>query len=184
MIRLVLAAAVLTSAAAHAEERFGLHGQVVPFGSVSFQHVSLGNTDSSSVWVGPGLLWFPADSVAVGLSALYAYTKGVPVAGQTATLAVGIHSIGVEPIVGVAIPVADRLSIFPRFSVRFLWNLPDNGGQSLDLITLRGFAPLIFSPASHFYFGFGPEFSTDVSVNDNFAKQTAWGLASEIGGWF
>ena len=184
MILRTIAALLTVASAVHAEDRFGHRGQIVPFGSLSFRHTSLGNSDTNSVWIGPGVLWFPADSIAIGISPLYAYTKGIPFAGQTAVLPQGIHSIGFEPILGVAIPAGDRVTIFPRFSIRFLWNLPENGGTSLDLITMRGFVPLVFSPVSHFYIGFGPEFSTDISVNNNFAKETGFGLASEIGGWF
>ena len=82
----------------------------------------------------------------------------------------------------MSIPLADKLALFPRFSIRFQWNLPDGGGSSLNLITLRGFAPVVFVPAPHFFLGFGPEFSADVS--SSFGKETGFGVASEIGGWF
>jgi hypothetical protein len=183
MIARTVALLLVVASSVHGEDRFGQHGQVVPFGSLSFRHTSRG-TSSNSVWVGPGVLYFPADSIALGISALYAYTEGIPLFGQTVTLSPGIHSVGFEPILGAAIPVADRVSLFPRFSMRFLWNLPGNGGPSLDLITIRGFAPLLFTLVPHFYIGFGPEFSTDVSTSSVSTKETAFGLATEIGGYF
>jgi hypothetical protein len=183
MIARVAAAFLAVASAVHAEDRFGQRGQVVPFGSLSFRHTSRGVT-SNSVWVGPGVLYFPTDSVAFGISVLYAYTQGVAFFGQTATLSPGVHSVGIEPTVGAAIPMADRVSLFPRFSMRFLKNMPGTGGPSLDLLTLRGFAPLLFTPASHFYIGFGPEFSTDVSTSSVTTKETGFGLATEIGGYF
>ena len=81
---------------------------MLTFGSVSFRHTSLNNTNSVSV--APGVLFFSDDGFAVGLSVLYAYTTGVPLAGQTARLIQGIHSAGFEPIVGGTIPIGDRES--------------------------------------------------------------------------
>jgi hypothetical protein len=182
MAHRLLAALLLTTAAASAEQSFGARGQVVPFGGLSFRHTSQNGVDTNSVSLEPGALWFVANSVAIGASALYGYTKGVPLGGQTAPLTRGFHSVGVAPIIGVALPLADRLALFPRFSIRFLWEFPDGPGGSLDLITMRGFAPVVFTPASHFYFGFGPEFSADLSSSAG--KETAFGLATEIGGYF
>ena len=103
--------------------------------------------------------------------------------GETRAEADLLELAGVSKRFG-RITVADRLSLFPRFSMRFLWNLPGNGGPSLDLITIRGFAPLLFTLVPHFYIGFGPEFSTDVSNSSVTTKETAFGLATEIGGYF
>ena len=139
---------------------------------------------SNSVSIGPGVLYFPTDSIALGISVLYAYMEGFPIFGQTVSFSPGIHSVGIEPILGAAIPLAERVSVFPRFSVRFLKNIPDNGASSLDLITMRGFAPLLFTPVPHFYIGFGPEFSTDVATSSVTTKETGFGVATEIGGYF
>jgi len=174
---------VASGAAAGGEDFFGRRGDVLPFGSVSFRHTSLNNTDTNSVSVAPGVLVFPADGFAVGLSVLYAYTTGVPVAGQTAPLRQGIHSAGFEPIVGGTIPIGDRAALFPRLSMRFLWTIPSAPGPRVNLITIRGFVPVVFAPIRHFYLGFGPEFSADVSASVG-GKETGIGLASEIGGWF
>jgi hypothetical protein len=174
MVQRILVAGLLAAAAVHAEDRFGQRGQVVPFGSLSYNHVSVGNTSGDILDLAPGALWFFTEAVAVGASARFAWFSG--------PLGVSSHLVGIEPQLGSGIPLGDRASFFPRVGFGFNWISPQ-GGPSGYVLTMRAFAPVLYFPVPHFYLGFGPRFDVDVA-SDTFAKQTAYGVATEIGGYF
>jgi len=171
MAHRVLLGALLIGVGARAEDRFGRHGQVVPFGSIAFQHSGGNGTDFNSVALFPGALWFAADNFALGGSVGYAHSWG----GIVSTG----HLLTVSPQVGVAIPLGDRAALFPRFGLDFLtfWN----GGSSTSM-AIRVFAPVLFFPVPHFFIGFGPQF--EVIAGGNSAGQWLTGALSEIGGYF
>jgi len=77
MFHRTILAALLVAGAALAEERFGVKGQFVPSGSISYTHLSVGNTSSHQVNLSPGLLWFPISAVAVGGSVSYQHVSGL-----------------------------------------------------------------------------------------------------------
>jgi hypothetical protein len=172
MARRILVAALLLASAARADESFGHRGQVVPFGTLSYSHVSANDQSGDELSLGPGALWFFTDYVAVGGSVTYRYVSAL---GFTA-----LHTFGVEPTLAVALPLADNVALFPRLGVEFAaaWS----GGNSANAITLDGFAPLLFFPAPHFYLGIGPQLRIDVGGDTT--RSTTVGFATEIGGWF
>jgi hypothetical protein len=171
MARRIVVGALLLAGAAGAEEGFGHRGQVVPFGSLSYSHLSANGQSGDDLSLGPGVLWFLTDYVSIGGSASYRYLSGP---GFTA-----LHALGVEPTLAVALPLADNVALFPRFGVEFSWAW--SGGNSANVTTLDGFVPLLFFPAPHFYLGIGPQLRIDVG-GDN--RTTMVGFATEIGGWF
>jgi hypothetical protein len=173
MIHRMVLAALLVAGGALGEERFGARGQVVPMGSISYTHVSAGATDANIVNLAPGVLWFPTTAVALGASVRYQHLSGF-FGGST-------NGLGLEPMLGIALPLADQAALFPRVSMNFSWFWP-GAGPSGNAITARGFVPVLFFPAPHFFIGFGPEFSVD--LNNSFGKQTAYGVTTEIGGYF
>jgi hypothetical protein len=173
MFHRTLLAALLVAGAALADERFGVKGQFVPSGSISYMHASVGNASSYEFTLAPGLLWFPTNAVAIGGSVSYQHFSGL-FGGSTNSFALG-------PILGVAVPLADRIALFPRVGIDFSWLWPPVGA-SQNAITLVAVAPLLFFPAPHFFLGFGPNFQVDLKRTGN--TLTLLGLTSEIGGYF
>jgi hypothetical protein len=166
-------AALLVAGAALAEERFGVKGQFVPSGSISYTHASVGGTSAYQFTLAPGLLWFPINAVALGGSVSYQHVSGL-FGGSTNSFAIG-------PLLGVALPLADRVALFPRVGIDFSWLWPAVGASG-NAITLVAVAPVLFFPAPHFFLGFGPNFQVDIHRTG--ATQTLLGLSSEIGGYF
>jgi hypothetical protein len=172
MAHRLLIALLLIGTAARAQA-FGSRGQIVPFGTVSYSHVSAGGNSADGLALAPGLMYFPTTSLAIGVQPVYAYNSGF--GGGS------VHILGFEPLVGFGVPLADRVAFFPRVGIQFSWQFPSPGNSS-NQITMVGFAPLLYIPAPHFYIGFGP--TVGVDLDSSFAKQTAFGIASEIGGYF
>jgi hypothetical protein len=175
MAHRVLVVLLLVGAAARAQSAFGSQKQFVPFGTVSYSHFSAGGNSADGLMLAPGVMYFPTTSLAIGLQPTYGYTSVSGLGGASA------HILGLEPLVGFGVPVAEHLAFFPRVGIDFSWVFP-SPGNSTNQITMRGFAPVLYIPAPHFYVGFGPTFSVD--LDSSFAKETSFGLASEIGGYF
>jgi hypothetical protein len=173
MAHRALIALLLVGAAARAQSAFGSRGQVVPLGTVAYAHVSGGGNSADDLLLAPGVMYFPTTSLAIGLQPTYRYISGF--GGGSA------HILGFEPLVGFGVPLAEHLAFFPRVGIDFSWVFP-SPGNSTNQITMRGFAPLLYIPAPHFYIGFGPAVSVD--LHSSFATQTAFGFGSEIGGYF
>jgi hypothetical protein len=166
-----LIAALLIAFSVQAEGRFGGRGQVVPLGSISFQHLGGNGLDANVLNLLPGALWFAADNVAIGGSVGYAHAWGNGISGG--------HILIVNPQVAIAIPMGDRAALFPRIGPQTttVWN-----GGSSTFFSIRGFAPVLLLPASHFYIGFGPQF--EVIAAGTPSGQWLLGMMSEIGGYF
>jgi hypothetical protein len=183
MARRAIVVLLLTGAAVHAEDEFGRRGQVVPFGSISFQHGGGNGVDFNSVGLFPGALWFAADNVAIGGSIGYGQSWGTQVPET--------HVFTVEPQLGFSIPLGDRAALFPQIGVDYVhqWQsgmtLPGGvvfvGGSS-NLLTVRAFAPVLFVPVPHFFVGFGPQFSVVAAGTPS--GQWLLGTTTEIGGYF
>jgi hypothetical protein len=181
MVQRILVAALLATAAVHAEDRFGQRGQVVPFGNVSYFHVSFANVSGDIFDLAPGALWFFTEAIAVGGAAHFSYATGF--GGGSS------HTEGIEPQIGIAVPLGERAAFFPRVGFAFNWFSQQTGpaglavGPSGLLLTMRAFAPVLYFPVPHFFLGFGPQFNVDLA-SDNAAKQTVYGVTTEIGGYF
>ena len=173
MVHRVVIAVLLIAVSARAEDRFGRRGQVVPFGSVSFQHSGGSGFDSNAIAILPGALWFAADNFAIGGSVGYRRAWGGPFAS--------IDALSISPEAGIAIPLGDRAAFFPRFGLESLtvWN----GGNS-SFFAIRAFAPVLFFVAPHFYIGFGPDFLVTAAGPGGSPGTWNAGAMSEIGGYF
>ncbi|MGZ6125428.1 MAG: hypothetical protein ACXWLR_10745 [Myxococcales bacterium] len=179
MIVRILAPLVLVASAVRAESHFGDAGTLVPSGSISYRHFSGAGASTDSFLVGPELLWFPVTWLAIGGGLTYGYFSGQqisPFVFQPAT-----HSLGIQPTLGVALPLGDSAALFPRVSLQLGWQFPENF-SSTHFVSVVAFAPVLLLPVPHFFLGLGPVFTTDLSAPG--AKATTFGLASEVGGYF
>jgi len=189
-MRTVLAVVVMASAAVAEEPRFGQKGQVVPLGSLSFSYSSVApNSDSvTTLSLGPTLFWFVANDIALGGSATLA--RRTVSQGDTSTT---ISSYGVAPGAAYNLRLSPLTSLLPQVAVAFAWQeietSPSGANPRLNTISLQLFVPILFHPVPHFFLGFGPAFSYDVSASLTDAagdapKSTTIGAQTILGGWF
>ena len=171
--------AILVAAA-----QFGGHGQVVPFGSLSFSHASSAGVTSNEVFLQPGAFVFAIDHLAVGLSLhfVYVHEEGVVnVGGANLPTSVSETLFGVSPMVGAAFNLTDALSLFPQLGVDLLHESSTNAFMPAQTVgELDAFVPLLFSPVEHFFVGLGPYLDWTFHGPDG----TTIGLRTTIGGWF
>jgi hypothetical protein len=169
---------LLCTAAASAEDRFGTHGQIVPLGSIGYVHSS----GSDFFSIGPGLFWFPIDHLALGMSARLGYATGetivVSTGGVSSIGSTSVTSLGLAPAVGAVISLGDRAALFPQGTVQLNWIW--FSGISQNTVDLNAFVPVIFMPVPHLFLGFGPFIDGPVTGS----AAAAFGLQSQIGGWF
>jgi hypothetical protein len=99
---------------------------------------------------------------------------------------------------GVNIPIVRRLSLYPIANIGFEAEIIDtnDGGsdtkESEQALFVGLFAPLLVHPAEHFFVGFGPSISHDLSREFSFPLQspnptsnraTSLGAGLVLGGW-
>lgn len=194
-MRAIWAIVVLASGAAPpalaGEARFGQRGQVVPLGSLGFSYSSVApNSDSvTTLSLGPTLFWFVADDIALGGSATVA--RRTQSQGDTS---ITISSYGVAPGAAYNLRLSPLTSLLPQVAVAFNWQeiaISPSGTTNprLNTISLQLFVPILFHPVPHFFLGFGPAFSYDVSATLTDAagdapKTTTIGAQTILGGWF
>jgi hypothetical protein len=152
---------------------FGRRGQIVVSGDSvvslsSSSYSASGDTETNAIF-SPSLAYFVAKNVSVGLAAdaSYAQRRG-PVQARDTRLSVG-------PTFGVNIPISERFSWYPQLTIGFEWLKESDqiaAGSSLSnafgypSTTQLGpyvevYAPVLFHPTDHFFFGFGPVFFHD-----------------------
>jgi hypothetical protein len=168
--------------------RFGGKGQIAVSSDTGF---SIGTTSVSGVEgstttlvLRPAVDYFVGDYISIGgfLGLDYTSTPG----GSSTTFSIG-------PRVGYNIPLSDRFSLWPKIGFAFAstsqkqddtelatGETVDSDDESNTSLQLNIFAPFIFHPVEHFFFGLGPAFDLDLT-GDNKATTIAARLA--IGGW-
>src|SRR5512140_1832009 len=171
--RMAYVAALLCAAGARADERFGVRGQVVPFGGIGFSHNSSNGTSTDFLGISPGALWFFADGVAVGGLASLGWQSGSQVNGLAGSPS-ATTSAGLAPELAATVALADRLVLFPQLTARFSWAW--SGGSTFHGITLQAFAPIAFVPVPHLFIGFGPYFGWVVDASGGGAGATSLGM--------
>jgi hypothetical protein len=94
------------------------------------------------------------------------------------------YTLGTGPRLGVAIPLGERVALWPRVETTInsmQWS--DNGGESMSA-SVRGSVPVIIEAAPHFDLGFGPYLQRTAHVGGNwFADSTNGGVQLTVGGW-
>jgi hypothetical protein len=165
------------SVQAEAERRFGDQGEVVPSGGAAFTTGS----GATSISLAPSLQYFVARGLAVGVGVSFGHTSSS--GNGTSTVYGGEVSLGYD------LPLATRLSFFPRAffgGTHADFSTPPGvtviGAGSSGAIDFGVFAPVLFHPVEHFFLGFGPELATFGASSDPFRSQS-FALVTTIGGW-
>jgi hypothetical protein len=155
--------------------RFGTAGQIaldselsLGAGWTSFQGSP---AQSSSGYADAALDYFVVDHVSLG-AGVSGSLIGITGVDSTTGMAVTTQSknAGVFVRMGADMPVAERVSFWPRVSLGYAWGRIDQteGPSSTeidDAVYLSLYAPVLVHPASHFFIGFGPSLARDLSQN-------------------
>jgi hypothetical protein len=88
-----------------------------------------------------------------------------------------VTTFGVQPQVAFHVVISGTWSFWPRLAVTLTAGSP--GDVSVDLS-----APFLIHPVQHFFFGFGPALSTDVTPPRGGHAFNAFGSTFIIGGYF
>ena len=192
VIAIAVALAFAGSApAAHADDRFGTKGQLVPLGSLalSYSSVSFSGTSGSitTISLGPTLIYFVAQDLALGASGTLIYQD----ASQGSTSASAV-AFGLEPFAAYNFWLSETASLVPELGIGFASrDLAATSGSNPNLktISLQLFVPILFHPVKHFFLGFGPALSYDLSADLSNAtgeapKTTTIGAQTILGGYF
>jgi hypothetical protein len=189
MARVLLLIAAGVAIGRPAAATLGDKGQIVPEGGISF-NASVptpgeNGSNSYSVSVSPTLLYFVADRWAFGATVAIGYfTTG------------DVHqfSLGVGPTAAYALPMSERTSLFPQLTVfgsRVAVTSPIivpgavfTRDDTLWVLSVSGFVPLLFHPVEHVSLGFGPIVQADLAATDILAQRVRLGVSSTIGVYF
>jgi hypothetical protein len=168
--------------------RFGLEGQkaVSSDAGLSISNISVSGADGSATTLvlRPAIDWFISDSVSLGgfVGVEYATAPG----GSSSSVSVG-------PRVGYNVPLAARVSLWPKAGVALArTNQTDDGAtlpngvvlgdedDSNTSLQLNLFVPVMFHPVQHFFLGLGPALDQDLTGD---SKATALAVRLTLGGW-
>jgi hypothetical protein len=159
---------------------------------IGFQYYSVSNNGGSDTLfsLAPAADYFVIDNLSLGAQLMLGFLSSSPPApgqGDTTTM------WGIAPQIGYNISLSDSISFWPKLFFAFAGASVSNNGGSVNSGTLGIFAPFLFHVATHFYFGIGPDLSTQAFVNEstgngqnvnNPAKVTTFGAMATVGGWF
>jgi hypothetical protein len=177
---------------------FGKAGQIaissdleLSFESRSFKEPEGEDPKSlTTIIIAPALDYFVIDGLSVGGQIGYGRQSQGDFSSQL---------IGIGPRVGYNLGLTDNISIWPRLHFRYAMISTDvqftdpvtgesrTEKQSGSKMTVGVDAPILFHPVPHFFVGIGPFFSMDLSSkheDEDSTKDTAFGLATVVGGWF
>jgi hypothetical protein len=180
--------------------RFGDQG-VFSLGSdisVAASHTDYAGTSSSttSATFSPGFDYFVSDhfSMGIGVTASYGSASGTdPTTGGAVSSS--RTGFGIAPRIGANVPIGASLSFYPRVSLGYGYSKDtetSSAGQNSPSEEYGWFglyAPLLVHAAPHFYVGFGPSATTDISHSFAYPggsvsnKGTSFGAGLTVGGW-
>jgi hypothetical protein len=145
----------------------GTHAEISPGGNSP--------PSTTTVALMPALDVFVARNFSVGGQIVMLWLMG----GARAT------SIGVAPRVGYDVPIADKISFWPKGALSFSqWSDRNASGSH---VTAEVYTPFLLHPAPHFFVGLGPLFSFDLlSRQDGRAanRNVDFAVSTTVGGWF
>jgi hypothetical protein len=162
---------------------FGQAGQIVFSNAAQFtaEHMSFSSPSEPSqsmtgVFVTPSADVFVVRGLSVGGAVAYYHSE---ISGGSAAL----NGISVGPRIGYDLPLGDHFSLWSVARVAYgeTWL----GGTSSQGLSVGGYAPVLYHPVAHFFFGLGPNVSYSTSVGSVApgASTTQYGLSLTVGGW-
>jgi opacity protein-like surface antigen len=188
---------------------FGARGELVVTGGssagISWQTFDSSQARYFSAAFSPGLDWFVARNVSIGVTGSVGYgdSQGYGADGSLVDTRSTSWSIG--PRVGVNLPLGERFSWYPMLAVGFESVHEENtlvSGSSLSAATsplgystttmlgpwLDLYAPVLFHPKPHLFIGFGPSWFQDFGHAqggpDVGGQRTNVGAGLVVGGWW
>lgn len=201
----VLAALVVCTASAHAEERkrglardkdgvpimiddaagFGAVRQWAFSSDASFSvsRTTLEGVEGALVQISlaPAADYFVLENLSLGGAVGVTYNKSGESDGIRFTIG---------PRVGYNFKLTRLLSIWPRLGLAYAYTSSDQlaqnfAGQGLqtakgNAVTIAIFAPVMVHPAPHFFAGLGPYVEADANGD---RRATSWGVKLTLGGW-
>lgn len=168
--------------------RFGLEGQkaVSSDAGLSITNISVSGADGSATTLvlRPAIDVFMTDGLSLGgfVGVEYAKAPG----GSSSAVSVG-------PRVGYNLPVAARMSVWPKAGVAIARTSQSDEGATLPNGVVLGedddtntsfqlnlFVPVMFHPVQHFFLGLGPALDQDLTGD---SKATTLAVRLTLGGW-
>jgi hypothetical protein len=155
-------------------------------------HAGIGSTSGNLQFLlAADYFVIPHLSIGGAVSASYALTKGIDAATQL-PVTYQSDSYGAALRLGCQIPLFDTVSLYPRVSFGGgeqdsdeFSGLEENA-HSNGYFNVSAYAPLVVEIAPHFFAGFGPSFSHDLSRSDQYGynnRATIVGAGAELGVW-
>jgi hypothetical protein len=162
--------------------RFGIKGQkaVSSDAGLSISNTSIDDVDGSTTTLvlRPAVDWFFANDISLGGFVGVEYNSAP--GGDSTVISLG-------PRVGYNLPLAERLSLWPKAGLAFASTSVSDDGNGIDddeetntSMQLNLFVPLMFHPVQHFFLGLGPALDQDLSGE---SKATTIAARLTLGGW-
>jgi hypothetical protein len=191
------AGAPSTEAPPPRERRFGEAGEVVLSGelSASLDSLTYRGSDAQYVSAGfaPGFDVFVANHLSLGVDFAVSYGSTTGYGSDGSRIDYTTTSYGIAPRVGVDVPIASSLSLYPRAELGFGTLTQDETStnsyenkHTISRVWVSLYAPLLVHPAPHFFVGFGPLVLHELSSSDQYQKdnrRTTIGASLLLGGW-
>jgi hypothetical protein len=162
--------------------------------STSYSGITSSN---KSVRIEPGLDFFVAEHVSVGLAVAVDYWNDTGIDPTTgAAVSSLLHAYSVAPRAGYDFPIAAHVSFWPEL---FVGVGKSSGGESENTssnpndevyVWIGLSAPVLVHLASHFFVGLGPDVTQDLSRSYSYGtasvqyRETNVGVGSVVGGTF
>ncbi|MCU0685468.1 MAG: hypothetical protein MUF34_25045 [Polyangiaceae bacterium] len=134
------------------------------------------DTKFTSVGVRPSVDYFLANGLSVGGSLTFAYLRSTYESassgpGRPPPIEVShqqAYQVGLEPRLGVALPLTEALSLWPRLGAGYHANATGSGGAIRRIDTFSAFTRLglVVNAGRHLFFDVGPELRITHSASD------------------
>jgi hypothetical protein len=163
--------------------------------NLSIRSVSYSDVPSSvSSWaLGPGVDWFVTDRFSLGLGFSFSHSQVVGLEGPRLVEQKN-SGFGAQFRIGFDVSITDWLSWYPRISLAAdtgSFSVTDgtntNAASTIEGTTVGASLPLLVQVADHFFVGFGPSATHDLSRaygrRGQQNRNTTIGANTLVGGW-
>jgi hypothetical protein len=177
------------------EQRFGSRHELVITNAIVAQGSWTGyagsHSSDSSLTFSPGLDYFVDKHFSIGVTASASYSSATGIDSTTGgEVTYSHHAYGVAPRIGVVIPFGTHVSLWPTASVGIGGGAyaeregPNSDDYSEWYVWISTSAPVLVQVASHFFVGFGPYASTDITHPITYASSSSQNRATSFGAGF